>query len=71
VLGSLVAAVALAAPAAHGEEVLPSSAEAVSPILVGTKVPDGVLRTGEGRETTLAALLDGEPGVLVFYRGHW
>jgi hypothetical protein len=54
-----------------GSVALPSSAEAVSPILVGTTVPDGVLRTAEGRETTLRALLDREPAVLVFYRGHW
>jgi hypothetical protein len=70
-VGSLMVTVALCAPAARGEEALPSSAEAVSPILVGTTVPDGVLRTAEGRETTLRALLDREPAVLVFYRGHW
>jgi len=70
-IGSLVVGVALSAPAAHSEEELASSAEAVSPILVGTTVPDGALKAADGRETTLGQLLDGQPGVLVFYRGHW
>jgi cytochrome oxidase Cu insertion factor (SCO1/SenC/PrrC family) len=48
-----------------------SSAEAVSPILVGTAVPDGPLRAQDGQETTLRKLLGGSPTVLVFYRGHW
>jgi hypothetical protein len=71
VIGSLVAGVALSAPAAHAEEGLVSSAEGVSPILVGTTAPDGALKTADGRDITLGQLLDGQPGVLVFYRGHW
>jgi cytochrome oxidase Cu insertion factor (SCO1/SenC/PrrC family) len=47
------------------------SAEKVSPILVGSSVPDGPLRTQEGQETTLGELRGGRPAVLVFYRGHW
>jgi len=74
-IGSLVAGVTLVAPhasaGAPGEEGLVSSAEAVSPVLIGTKVPDGALKTGDGQETTLGGLLAGDPGVLVFYRGHW
>jgi hypothetical protein len=70
-LRSLVAAVALSASAARAEEGFVSSAEKVSPILVGTTVPDGALKTADGRDTTLGQLLDGQPGVLVFYRGHW
>jgi hypothetical protein len=74
-VGCLVAGITLVA--AHssegtpGEEGLVSSAEEVSPILIGTKVPDGALKTGEGQATTLGELLAGDPGVLVFYRGHW
>ena len=74
-VGCLVAGMTLFA--AHssagtpGEEGLVSSAEQVSPILIGTKVPDGALKTGEGQATTLYELLAGDPGVLVFYRGHW
>jgi hypothetical protein len=67
----LMVGAALTGPGAHGEEGLPSAAEAVRPVLVGTAVPDGVLETERGEETTLAAVLGGEPAVLVFYRGHW
>ena len=74
-IGSLVAGMALVSAHASaetpGEEGLASSAEAVSPVLVGTEVPDGALKTGEGQATTLGDLLAGDPGVLVFYRGHW
>lgn len=72
-IGCLAAGMALCLPAVvdAGEEGLVSSAEAVSPVLVGTAVPDGALTTADGRDTTLGALLDGKPGVLVFYRGHW
>jgi hypothetical protein len=72
--GAVMAGLALCGPAvtgARGGEALPTSAEGVHPILVGTPAPDGALRTPEGRETTLHALLDGRPTVLVFYRGHW
>jgi len=74
-VGCLVAGMALVIPQSSagtsGEEGLVSSAEQVSPILIGTKVPDGVLKTGQGQATTLGELLAGDPGVVVFYRGHW
>lgn len=71
-IASVVAGLALSAPGAKGAGPgLPSSAEGVSPVLVGTAVPDGPLKTPDGQETTLAETLDGEPAVLVFYRGHW
>jgi hypothetical protein len=70
-IASLAAGIALSALAAGGSETLPSSAEAVSPILVGTAVPDGPLKTASGADTTLGELLHGQPAVLVFYRGHW
>jgi hypothetical protein len=50
---------------------LVDSAAEVSPILVGTPVPDGTLATQEGRKTTLEDQRGGQPAVLVFYRGHW
>jgi hypothetical protein len=68
---SLVAGVALSPQATRGAEDLPSAAEAVSPVLVGTAVPDGSLSTATGESTTLGALRGGEPAVLIFYRGHW
>jgi hypothetical protein len=67
----LLALSARGAAAPSAGEVLATSAEEVSPILVGTSAPDGALKTADGRTTTLAELLDGAPGVLVFYRGHW
>ena len=48
-----------------------SSAENVRPILVGTKVPDGELRSLEGKATTLSGFLGRKPGIVVFYRGQW
>ena len=48
-----------------------SSAEEVSPVLVGTVVPDGTVKTQDGRETTLGDLRAGRPAILVFYRGYW
>jgi hypothetical protein len=59
------------AEGAARDETLPPSAEDVRPVLVGTPVPDGPLKDGEGRATTLAELRGGSPTVLVFYRGHW
>ena len=50
---------------------LVASAEEVSPVLVGTPVPDGTVKTEDGQETTLGDLRAGRPAVLVFYRGHW
>jgi hypothetical protein len=70
-MASLVAGAVVSPLAARGAEELPSAAEAVSPVLVGSAVPDGPLQTSDGEATTLGALLDRQPAVLVFYRGHW
>ena len=70
-LGSLVAGAVLSASAAHAGEGPVSSAEEVSPILVGTPAPDGTVKAEDGKETTLGSLRAGRPAVLVFYRGHW
>ena len=37
----------------------------------GDRMPDGNLLDVAGRPTTLAAVLDSRPGVIVFYRGGW
>lgn len=47
------------------------AATAVRPILVGSAVPTVNLTDLDGKSTTLAALLNGKPTVLVFYRGGW
>ena len=72
--GLLAGAMLLSSPllAAGGpDDALVGSAEDVSPILVGTLVPDGPVTTPDGQETTLTDLRAGAPAVLVFYRGHW
>lgn len=56
-------------PAAQAQ--IADSAQAVRPILVGSPVPAVELSDLSGAPTTLAALLDGKPTVLVFYRGGW
>ena len=76
IVGGLILGLALMAGRAPVEGsardgALPSSAEDVRPVLVGTPVPDGPLKDGEGRATTLAELRGESPTVLVFYRGHW
>jgi peroxiredoxin len=38
---------------------------------VGSDFPDGNLIDAEGQPTSLAAVLDGAPGVVIFYRGAW
>ncbi len=53
------------------DDALVTSAEDVAPVLVGTVVPDGTVKTEDGKETTLGDLRAGRPAVLVFYRGHW
>lgn len=52
-------------------DVAPDRAEAVRPLLPGSALPDAVVRTVEGSETTLVELTRGTPAVLVFYRGGW
>ena len=74
-LGAVLAGTLLAFAAgrttAVGADDLVASAEEVSPVLVGTTVPDGPLKTADGQETTLGELRAGQPTVLVFYRGFW
>jgi cytochrome oxidase Cu insertion factor (SCO1/SenC/PrrC family) len=60
-----------AVAAGEPDDGLVTSAEDVSPALVGTSVPDGAVKTEDGQETTLEDLRAGRPAVLVFYRGHW
>jgi len=76
IVGGLVLGLALvpgraAAEPGASDAPLPAAAGDVRPVLVGTPVPDGPLKDGEGRATTLAELRGGSPAVLVFYRGHW
>jgi len=46
-------------------------AEDVTPLLVGTTVPNVTVRTADGSPMSLSALLMEKPSVIVFYRGGW
>ncbi len=48
-----------------------TSAEQISPLGVGSKVPDGALLTMDGQSTTLKAVLNDKAAVIIFYRGEW
>ena len=47
------------------------SAEDVHPISVGEKAPNPSVRTLEGESVELDEVLNGQPSILVFYRGGW
>ncbi len=55
----------LAAPA------WPQSDKAVTPLMLGNKIPDVMLHTLEDTPISLKAAVGGKPAVLVFYRGGW
>ncbi len=47
------------------------SDDLVRPLERGAMIPDGTLRTAEGKEIQLKALVAQKPTVLLFYRGSW
>ena len=49
----------------------PQSDKAVTPLLLGSALPDVSLRTLEDTPISLKAAVGGKPAVLVFYRGGW
>jgi len=48
-----------------------SSAQAVTPLLIGAEVPDVAVRSLDGHEQSLRKAIAEKPTVLVFYRGGW
>jgi len=50
---------------------VPQSAMEVHPLLIGSSVPDAVLLTSDGEETTLHAVLGDSRAAVIFYRGGW
>ncbi len=48
-----------------------SSPEKITPILLGTSLPDASLQRIDGTATTLKQVVGGKPAILVFYRGGW
>ncbi len=47
------------------------SADKIIPIKVGSALPDGPLLDMENKATTLHAVLQNKPAVLIIYRGSW
>lgn len=47
------------------------SAEDVTPLLVGTSVPNAKVKLADGTPVSLQGLLMQKPSVIVFYRGGW
>lgn len=64
VLFCAVGSIAGAAPLAERPEL-------VTPLLIGASVPDASLQTLDGNSTSLRAVLQGKPSIVVFYRGGW
>ncbi len=50
---------------------LAASPQQITPVLLGTTLPDAPLHTIDGGATTLAKAVGGKPAVIVFYRGGW
>jgi peroxiredoxin len=64
-------AVVPAAPTAAAQPEWPQSERAVSPLLLGSPLPDVTLRTLDDATVSLKDAIAGKPAVLVFYRGGW
>jgi len=54
--------------AQHGA---PTSAQDITPLLIGASVPDVTLQTPDGKAFNLKATVAKKPTVLIFYRGGW
>lgn len=50
---------------------VPEKAEDISPLLIGEKVPDVVLKASDGSNQRLHNIFGQKPTVLLFYRGGW
>jgi cytochrome oxidase Cu insertion factor (SCO1/SenC/PrrC family) len=61
----------LAGGAAIAAGTVADSADQIEPLATGASVPRVALQAADGADTTLAAVLDGQPSVLIFYRGGW
>lgn len=68
-LGLLGAGAALAA--GSGSKYAAPTAEEVKPIKVGESFPIARVKSEDGKTAKLYKTLQGQPAVVVFYRGHW
>ncbi len=48
-----------------------STAETISPLSVGSPLPDGTLIGMDSTKVSLHTALQGKAGILIFYRGSW
>jgi len=75
IAATAVALLCFSAPPAEGQETpdqtLPERPTDVHPILVGTRVPEGMLEVPGGSALDLRRTAAEKPAVLVFYRGGW
>lgn len=53
------------------EKIVPTSAENVTPLLIGANIPNVTLKNTENKEVNLLALVKNKPTVFIFYRGGW
>lgn len=58
------------APSQSGENV-PEDPFEVTPLLVGSSVPDVMVRNMDDRERSLVDLVSQQPTLIIFYRGGW
>lgn len=68
-VGLFVAGVALAG--SEGDKAVAPSAAEARPVPAGTPLPAAPVTGADGVETDLRKVLDGQAGVIIFYRGHW
>ena len=50
---------------------VPDKAKDISPLLYGEKIPDGVLKSPDGKEHKASNILNGKKTILLIYRGGW
>ena len=53
------------------EKPIYDKAEDVKPLLKGDAIPNGTLKTLDGKNVALRGLVAKKPSVLIFYRGGW
>lgn len=69
--GLLLTASGLLSPARASAADVAASPQQVTPLLLGSAVPDASLRLIDGKAIPLRQLIGGKPAILVFYRGSW
>ncbi len=48
-----------------------NSAELVTPLVLGNKIPDCPLTSFSGEKRSLYEIVNGKPSLIIFYRGGW